>query len=250
MIHIRHFVAAALVTSACTANAQNAPAKWADTISAEIDKASLSGDPAKLAAARALAERVATAYPDDGLILHYHAFAIYREAMSNFGRSGADASAQLERALAILDKSVRKHPLAESHMLMSSIDGQLIARDPSRGMELGMASQASTGAAMAIGATNPRVWLMRGQGAIYTPPEYGGGLKPAEEQLKRAIDLFAKDAPKPGEPSWGKAEAHLWLGQVYQQMGDKVKASAEFKAALDISPDYGYAKALAAALKN
>ena len=250
MIRTRHYLAAAamLFLGALTAHAQTAPAKWPDTISTEIDKAAISGDPAKLAAARALAERVATAFPDDGLILHYQAFALYREAMLIVGKGG-DASAQLERALAIFDKSLKKRPLAESHVLMSAIDGQLITRDPSRGMELGMASQASTTAAMSLAPTNPRVWLVRGQGAIFTPPEYGGGLKPAEEQLKRAIELFTKDAPKPGEPSWGKAEAHAWLGQVYAQMGDKAKAAEEYKAALAIAPDYAFAKSLAAALK-
>ncbi|HEY9226542.1 MAG TPA: tetratricopeptide repeat protein [Gemmatimonadaceae bacterium] len=248
MIRTRHYLAATLFLGALTAQAQTAPAKWADTISMEIDKAALSADPAKLAAARALAERVATAFPDDGLILHYQAFALYREAMQING-TGGNASAQLERALAIFDKSIKKRPLAESHILMASIDGQLIARDPSRAMELGMASQASMGVAMSLGQSNPRVWLVRGQGAIFTPPEYGGGLKPAEEQLKRAIELFAQDAPKPGEPSWGKAEAHAWLGQVYAQMGDRAKAAEEYKAALAIAPDYVFAKGLAAALK-
>jgi tetratricopeptide (TPR) repeat protein len=132
---------------------------------------------------------------------------------------------------------------------MSSIDGQLIAKDPSRGMELGMAAQASTSAALTLGPTNPRVWLIRGQGAIYTPPEYGGGLDQAEQQLKRALEFFAKDAPKPGEPSWGKAEAHLWLGQVYEKKGNKAKAAEEYKAALAIAPDYAFAKMVSAALK-
>jgi tetratricopeptide (TPR) repeat protein len=112
-----------------------------------------------------------------------------------------------------------------------------------------MASQASSSAAITMGPSNPRVWLLRGQGAIFTPPEYGGGLKPAEEQLKRAIELFAKDAPKPGEPSWGRAEAYAWLGQVYEKSGDKAKAAESYKAALAIAPDFGFAKGLAAALK-
>ena len=248
MTRLRLILAAAAVFSGAAAQAQTAPAKWADTISMEIDKAEIVGDSAKLAAARALAERVAAAFPEDGLILHYHAYALYREAMSMVGRGG-DASSLLERAQSIFDKSLRLRPLAETHVLMSSINGQFIAKDPSLGMELGMKSQASTAAALTIGPNNPRVWLIRGQGAIYTPEEYGGGLKTAEEFLKRAIDLFAKDAPKPGEPSWGKAEAHLWLGQVYLNGGNKAKATEEFKAALSIAPDYGFAKAMLSAAK-
>src|SRR5581483_4874569 len=55
-----------------------APAKWADTIAAEIDAATLAGDTARLHAAESMAERVATAFPNDGLILHYQAYALYR----------------------------------------------------------------------------------------------------------------------------------------------------------------------------
>ena len=124
MIRTRYFLAAALLVGGCTAQAQNAPAKWADTISTEIEKAQISGDAAKMAAARALAERVATAFPDDGLILHYQAFALYREGMVTVGR-GADASPLLERAQSIFEKSLKRRPLAETHVLMSSIDGQL-----------------------------------------------------------------------------------------------------------------------------
>jgi tetratricopeptide (TPR) repeat protein len=249
MIRTRHVLAAAMFAAiGCSAQAQNAPAKWADTVSTEIEKAQLSGDLPKLAAARALAERVATAFPEDGLMLHYHAFALYREAMATVGRGG-DASALLERSYDIFEKSLKKRPLPESHVIMSSIDGQLIAKDPSRAMELGMAAQASTSAALTAGPTNPRVWLIRGQGAIYTPPEYGGGLDQAEQMLKRSIEFFAKDAPKPGEPSWGKAEAHLWLGQVYEKRGNKVKAAEEYKTALAIAPNFEFAKIVSAALK-
>lgn len=251
MIRVHHLVIAALVVVASPACAQEgavAPAKWADTVRNEIDKAALSGDSTKLAAARALADRVASAFPDDGLMLHYQAYAIYRQAIGTLSRNG-NPSALLERAQEIFARSLAKRPLAETHVLMSAIDGQLISQNPARGMELGIASQQSTNAALTMGPTNPRVWLVRGQGAIYTPPEYGGGLKTAQEQLTRAIDLFAKDAPKPGEPSWGKAEAYVWLGQVYEQLGDKAKAADAYKTALTISPDYGFAKGLAAALR-
>lgn len=249
MIRVRHFLIASFFVAASSACAQDgtvAPPKWADTLRTEIDKASLSGDSAKLAAARALADRVATAFPDDGLILHYQAFVMYRQAIVF---PGPDVVALLGRAHAIFVRSLAKRQLAETHVLMSAIDGQLIGHDPSRAMELGIASQQSTAAALTLGPTNPRVWLVRGQGAIYTPPEYGGGLKTAQEQLTRAIELFAKDAPKPGEPSWGKAEAYAWLGQVYQQLGDKTKAAEAYKTALTIAPDFGYAKYLAATLK-
>ena len=225
----------------------NAPPKWADTIAAEIEKAEVAGDSAKLDAAVALASRVAIAYPNDGLILHYQGYALYRQGL--LWQQHQDATPIFERAHEVLTKSLSNRILPETHILLSSIDGQLIAKDPGRAMELGMASQSSTNAALRNGPANPRVWLMRGQAAMFTPSEYGGGLDVAEEYLKRAIELFASDAPKPGEPAWGKAEAYAWLGEVYQKKGDRTKAAEMYKKALDVSPNYRYATLLAATLK-
>jgi len=224
-----------------------APSKWADTIAAEIETAQLANDSTALAAAVALASRVAVAYPNDGLILHYQGYALYRQAM--FLQQREDATPTLERARDVLTRSLNSRILPETHSLLSAIDGQLIARNPSRAMELGMQSQSSTTSALRSGPANPRVWLVRGQGAIFTPPEYGGGLDVAEEYLKRAVELFASDSPKAGEPAWGKAEAFAWLGQVYEKKGDKTKAAEMYQQAIAVSPHYRYAQSLAAALK-
>jgi len=241
-------IAGILGVGCVRAEAQDAPAKWADTLSNEIEQAQLAGDVPRLEASVALASRVAMAYPNDGLIQHYHGYAIYRRAILLMA-TGGNAFSMFEQAQSILERSLKSRPLAETHMLLSAIAGQLIAKNPSRAMELGMASGASTGAALAIAPSNPRVWLLRGQGAIFTPPEYGGGLSVAEEYLKRSIELFAKDSPKPGAPSWGKAEAHAWLGQVYEKQGNKTKAADQYKTAIDLAPTYSYARMLSAALK-
>jgi tetratricopeptide (TPR) repeat protein len=239
---------AATASGAQTARANAAPIKWADTIATEIDHASMSGDTAKLDAVVALANRVAAAYPDDGLMAHYQGYALYRQATRQLG-GNTFPKATLLAAQAALQRSLATHQLAETHMLLSSIDGQLIGADPSKAMELGMESQSQQEAATSMAPNNPRVWLLRGQGAIFTPPEYGGGLDPAESQLKRAIELFASDKPKPGEPSWGRAEAYAWLGQVYEKKGDKANAAAMYAKALDLAPNYAFARSLAAAMK-
>jgi tetratricopeptide (TPR) repeat protein len=227
--------------------AQAAAAEAADSIGAAIDRAYLSGDSARIQQVRAQAERLATSFPNSGLLQHYLGFALYREATAAHG--GPKALSLLTRAKETLEKSLVTHPLPETHALLASIDGQLIAADPSRGMELGMASQASMTAASSLDATNPRVWLLKGEGAMFTPPEYGGGPKPAREQLTRAVELFGADAPKPGEPSWGRAEVHVWLGQAYEQLHDRALAIAEYRKAIEIAPNFSWAKALAAALK-
>src|SRR5207237_8091448 len=118
--------------------------------------------------------------------------------------------------------------------------GRLIQFDQSLAMELGMASQTEENTALRLAPANPRVWLLRGIGAMFTPAEYGGGLAPAEERLTRAIELFEKDAPKPGEPKWGHAEAYGWLGQVYAKQGNKTKAMTAVNQAVELAPQSGF----------
>jgi tetratricopeptide (TPR) repeat protein len=228
--------------------AQASTAQSADSISAAIDRAYLSGDSARIHGARAEVERLATSFPNNGLLRHYLGFALYREATAS-ARGGAKAASLLTRAKEALEESLKTYPLAETHALLASIDGQLIAGDPSRAMELGMASQVSMSAATRLGATNPRVWLLKGESAVFTPAEYGGGPTPTREHLMHAIELFGNDVPKPGEPRWGRAEVHIWLGQVYERLNDRSLAVAEYRKALEIAPDFNWAKALAAALK-
>jgi tetratricopeptide (TPR) repeat protein len=235
-------------TSASTPAQGTAPPKWPDTLSTEIDRASQSGELARVQAARGLAERVATAYPSDGLILHYAGFANYCEATLLFGQHG-DPTQPLGRALDYLERSQKSYKLPETNALIAAIQGQMIAADPSKAMELGMASQGSMMAALAAGPNNPRVWLLRGMSTLFTPEEYGGGVSQAAQQMKRAIELFEKDSPKKGDPSWGRAEAHVWMGQIYEKQGNKAGAAAEYKAATDIAPNYSWPKVLAAALK-
>jgi tetratricopeptide (TPR) repeat protein len=231
------FFAAAL--PACAPAQNPAPGKWADTITTELESANTSGDVARLRATKALIERVLVAYPEDGLIRHYLGYTLYREG-STVAVSGGESLPLFQRAVTALEKSLAKHPLPETHILLASLYGRLIAADPSRAMELGMMAQAENNAAITSGPNNPRVWLVKGMNAIYTPPEYGGGLPAAKENLNKAIDLFAKDNPKPGEPRWGRAEAYAWLGQVYQKEGNTAQAAAAYKKALEITPGYGW----------
>src|SRR5215470_16754648 len=115
---IRRLLASSVLTAltALPVSAQgNAPPKWADTIAAEIEKAQLANDSARLASAVALASRVAIAYPNDGLILHYQGYALYRQAL--FVAQTQDATPIFERAHDILSKSLNSRILPETHSL-------------------------------------------------------------------------------------------------------------------------------------
>ena len=236
-----------LCTVAAPATAQTAAlsgaSKWADSASREIDAASDAGDIARLKKARTLIDRALTAFPNDALLLHYRGYALHREAGLQEGLGHRDqVRPLLEDAVKALEASIKVKPMAESHALLSSMLGRQIGFQPYKAMFLGPQSGQEMTAAIELGPNNPRVWLLRGTGAMFTPAAFGGGLEKAEAYLKKAEKLFANDHPVAPAPSWGKAELYAWLGQVYQKRNKNAEAVAAYNKALDINPGFNWVK--------
>jgi tetratricopeptide (TPR) repeat protein len=225
------------------ATALTGAAKWADSAAREIDRAYVTGDVARLQAARTLLDRGLVAFPKDPLLLHYQGYELYREANLLTGlRRTAEVPPLLEKARAALEQSITLKPLPESHALLSSVLGQMIGADPSLGMTLGPQSGQEMTDALSYGATNPRVWMLAGISSMFTPAEYGGSLSNAEIQLNKAIELFASDHPVSPAPSWGQAEAYAWLGQVLQKENKSADAATAYNKALALQPDFTWVK--------
>ena len=215
--------------------------RWADSASREIEAASRAGDIVRLRRTQAMLDQALVAFPADPLLLHYQGYALYRIAGILQGRPAAaapDLPLVLETARTKLEQSLAARPMAETHALLAQVLGQLIGADPSTAPTYGPRVQTEMTAATALGPSNPRVWLLKGIQSIYTPAQYGGGLSIAEGQLKRAIQLFVTDSPTPPDPSWGKAEAYVWLGQALQKQNRPAEARTAYQQALALQPDY------------
>jgi tetratricopeptide (TPR) repeat protein len=217
--------------------AQSPAMRLLDSSRVLINKATPLGELPMLRAAEALLERALTVAPNDPWLSHYLAFAVYREATLRLGRNREDVGPLLERADSLLQVSLRQRAIPESHALRSGLLGMMIGSNPIKGMTLGPRSSEQMERALELGPDNPRVWLLRGIGAINTPAMFGGGLEKAEEYLKKSVVLFEKDAPVAPAPGWGRYEAHVWLGQVYAKQNRKDLARAEFGKALAIEPN-------------
>jgi tetratricopeptide (TPR) repeat protein len=211
----------------------------ADSARREIEAGAARADRARLVAARALLERALTAFPDDPLLLHYQGYALWREAALVLGTgTPRDARPLLQEADRVLERSAARLRLPESYALRASVLGQLIgtSRNPLDGMRLGPRSSSLMEQAEAAGPQNPRVWLLRGMNAMYTPGMFGGGMDRAEASLQRALTLLAADRPAPPLPAWGEADVHIYLGQVYAKQGRTEEARAAFERALALQP--------------
>jgi tetratricopeptide (TPR) repeat protein len=218
--------------------------KWADSARVEIETANTHGDLTRLREAAALLERALTAFPDDPLLLHYLGYARYREATLMQGKKPDSKEYRpiLEAADSLLERSASKLQLAETYALRSSVLGQLIGSNPLRGMTLGPRSNNAMERAVELGPNNPRVWLLRGIGAMFTPSMFGGGLDKAEEHLTKALALFPNDNPAPPLPAWGHAEVHIWIGQLHKRRNRIDDARQAYNRALELDPDNGWVK--------
>jgi tetratricopeptide (TPR) repeat protein len=219
-------------------------ARFADSARREIEAASLSGDIARLQGARAMLERALTAFPNDPLLQHYPGYSLYREAtlMQGMQRSEKEIRTVLEAADDVLAKSAKKLDMPETQALRSSVIGQMIGSNPLRGMTMGPRSSSAMDRAVELGPNNPRVWLMRGISAMFTPGMFGGGDARAEEYLTKALALFPSDKPAPPAPAWGHADAYVWMGQLRQRQGRIADARKAYNSALEIEPGYQWVR--------
>lgn len=151
-------------------------------------------------------------------------------------RDRADAAAQA--ALAAIDDALRLDPsLAEAYALQASLLGQRIGRAPHLAMSLSPKAASARARARALAPENPRVDLVEGMSAFFTPEEYGGGKEEAERLLRRSLSLFAKEPRDKAWPNWGRFDAHLWLGQTLAAKGDVAGARREYTQALAEGPE-------------
>lgn len=216
------------------------PEAFADSARRIIEAAVDAGDPGAVDRAIAIVERALTAFPTSSILQHYHAYGLYRAGTMTMGLSGsAAARPYFGKAREILEALVRGETIPESYALLSSVYGMQIAvaRVPMiEGMMLGPKTGAQMEKAVAAGPNNPRVWVMKGIGAFHTPAMFGGGLDEAEQHLTKALALFDNDRPSSPLPDWGRADAHIWLGQVYQKQGKLDAARAQYDSAQALQP--------------
>jgi tetratricopeptide (TPR) repeat protein len=214
-------------------------AKWADSASREIEAANAAGDLNRLTGAAAMVDRVLTVTPNDPLLLYYRAFALYRSATLYTGQKKNDeAKRVLEEADRLLDQATTKTPTADALALHSSVMGLQIglSSNPLAGMTMGPKSGSLLDRAKELEPKNPRAWLISGMSAMFTPKMFGGGTDKAEQDLRKAVTLFETDQATTPNPTWGRADAYIWLGQALQKEEKPADAKAAYQKALEIQP--------------
>ena len=215
----------------------------ADSARVTIEAAADRGDLPALEASIGLLDRGLALHANHPLLRHYRGYALYRAGTTALGQFGAArARGYFDRALDDLQPLVKGATIPETYALLSAVYGMQIGTSRVgmiAGMRLGPKASEMMERAVETGPRNPRVWVMRGIGAFNTPGAFGGGIDKAEAYLKKALELLAAESAAPPAaalPAWGRADAHVWLGQVYAKQGKRDAARAEYQAALALQP--------------
>ncbi len=174
------------------------------------------------------------------------AYAQYRLAVTASVRADeAVLKPALDAAADRLEQLIAAEPAAtlkaEALALLALTRGMQAGYYPIKGMYYGQKSDKALQAATALQPQNPRVRLAAAILAYQTPTLFGGDKKAALSHANAAISAFAAPCQS---ICWGEAEAFVWRGLAKKAEGDLAGAKADWQQALQLAPDYGWAKQL------
>jgi hypothetical protein len=159
-------------------------------------------------------ERIAKAEKKEWTPYYYAAYSIARSAYTTREVKGYDEKADNAEKLLKLADSLNPNN-SEISCVKSMIAGLRMMVDPmTRGQKYGMESNVWLMKAKEQDTTNPRPYMLAGQGKFYTPPQWGGGKDKAKIELEEAKKRF--EVFKPANevaPNWGKTFNEMLLKQ-------------------------------------
>ena len=110
-------------------------------------------------------------------------------------------------------------------------------------MTLGMKSGSYIKKAFNLEPENPRVSLIAGMSAYYTPKIFGGGKKKALNHLQKAVEYFKSFyAENPTAPTWGEEDTYTYLGLINMELENYDESRTCFEKVLKLKPEHGWIK--------
>ncbi len=159
-------------------------------------------------------ERIANANQKEWLPLYYQSFCEVMMGLKQTENLKKDE--YFDKAETLINKADSLQPdNSEIYVMKSFVTSMKISVDPRvRGQQLGMKSGMLLGKAIQLDPENPRAYFLKGQGLLYTPPQFGGGKDKAIPVLETAVEKFAKFKPTSSiMPNWGDARCKDALEQ-------------------------------------
>jgi tetratricopeptide (TPR) repeat protein len=143
-----------------------------------------------------------------------------------------------EAAIKALEEAVKLSPKnSDAHYLLSEAYClKLALGNPIDAFRLAPKVFSHYEQAVKLDPNNTKAYISWGAyGRLNAPQAFGGGPKPAIEQIEKALSLNPQDA-----------EAHYWLGVCHQRLNNGDKAKNCWQKALELNPSHQRAKELLA----
>lgn len=159
-------------------------------------------------------ERMLSVEKNDWLLYYYASMSLQGLAEKQTDPEGIDAI--LDKAQTYSDAAAALNPKsADILCLNAAISFSRINVDfMARGPQYSAKAEEMLMAARKIDANNPRVYLLLGQKAFFTPEQFGGDKKLAKKLLEKAVELYAQAPAETNNPHWGQPLAQNLLNNM------------------------------------
>ena len=167
-------------------------------------------------------------------------------------RSKNEARQTVERCVGALDQALEvQSNFAEALALQSACLGMLADLSTWRAPLAAPKSATQLRKALQIAPKNPRVLLLDAITDYEHTKVPGGDAEHPCIKFKAVAALFdAERADVDQVPGWGAAEAYMWLGRCYLDVGNPNEARDALERALLIAPEFGQARRLLATITS
>ena len=183
----------------------------------------------------------------DGMKSYYAGLAGYRLMLVDSPRDKVQARSAAEECISSLDLALKASPAAvpaESMALQSACLLQLAELGGLRAPFAGTRSKSQMQKALRLAPRDPRVLLLDAVVAFERAPNGAEGER-ALGKLKKAIGALENERQEVVHtPGWGLADAYTYLGRIYLDRGDAVKARDALERALLAAPEFRQARRL------
>lgn len=243
MKSIRNIFISVLMFVASTASAQINDTTAITAGRSQIEAAVKTWQLDALMASRAYFERLEGQTALDAWVLYYLAYAENCIVSFYFSQENMeDAKPFVHMAIAHLETSLKIKPAcADAQALLSSLLGSKIAFNPMSGMTLGPKAGRLISEAFTLAPENPRVSLIAGQSAYYTPKFFGGGKEKALKHFQEALEKYENERPSNVlAPRWGRVDAYIYCGMAHMDLKEYDEARVAFNQALTLQPDHAW----------
>ncbi len=149
-----------------------------------------------------------------------------------------------ESSLDMLNKATDlKDDFAEAYILKFAITGNRWMYEPNKMNDIIAKQTEAKDFAAKYDPDNPRLYLIEGINAYYTPESFGGGVDKAQPLLEKSADLF-KTYKRVDEtyPDWGKDQACGYIALCYLKNDKLDDAKKWIDAGLEADPDSDFIK--------